>query len=269
MTRYHHNIPLVLPDRNYQLYEVWLDALLLYAIIGFVCQMIDGSLGMGYKATSSTLLLSAGLPPVVASAATHTAGIFTSAASGYAHYRLGNLNKRLLFRLSVAGILGGVLGALMLSRIPTDVVKPVVAIYLAALGSLILYRAWGSDTLTWRRTSTPVLGTVGGFLDSIGGGGWGPVVTGTLVVNGNNPRKIIGTVSIAEFFVTLAQAATFATVVHTMEWTPVLGLIIGGVPAAPFAAWLCKHIPVRRLMGLVGGLIVILSVRTLILAFGA
>lgn len=246
-----------------------MDALLLYAVIGFVCQMIDGSLGMGYKATSSTLLLSTGMPPIAASAATHTAGIFTSAASGYAHYRLGNLNKRLLFRLSVAGILGGVIGALMLSRIPTNVIKPVIALYLACLGALILYRAWGSDTLKWRRTSTPMLGTVGGFLDSIGGGGWGPIVTGTLVVNGNNPRKTIGTVSIAEFFVTLAQAATFATVVHNMEWTPVFGLIIGGVPAAPFAAWLCKRIPVRRLMVLVGGLIVVLSARTLILAFGA
>src|SRR5690606_25571554 len=161
--------------------------------------MIDGSLGMGYKATSSVLLLSTGLPPVAASAATHTAGIFTSAASGYAHYRLGNINKRLLFRLSVAGIFGGIIGALMLSRIPTEIVKPAVALYLAALGSLILYRAWGKDTLVWRRTSTPLLGTVGGFLDSIGGGGWGPIVTGTLVVNGNNPRKTIGSVSIAEF----------------------------------------------------------------------
>lgn len=245
-----------------------MDALLLYVVIGFVCQMIDGSLGMGYKATSSTLLLSTGLPPIAASAATHTAGIFTSAASGYAHYRLGNINRRLLFRLSVAGIVGGVLGALLLARIPSDVVKPVVAIYLAALGGLILYRAWGKDKLQWRRTSTPVLGSVGGFLDSIGGGGWGPIVTGTLVVNGNNPRKTIGTVSIAEFFVTLAQAATFATIVHTLEWAPVLGLIIGGVPAAPFAAWLCKRIPVQRLMILVGGLIVILSARTLILAFG-
>lgn len=248
---------------------VSLESILIYALIGFVCQMIDGSLGMGYKATSSVLLLSTGLPPVAASAATHTAGIFTSAASGYAHYRLGNINQRLLFRLSVAGIFGGVIGALMLWRIPTEIVKPAVALYLAALGILILYRAWGSDKLVWRRTSTPVLGTIGGFLDSIGGGGWGPIVTGTLVVNGNNPRKTIGSVSIAEFFVTLAQAATFATVVHTMEWAPVIGLIIGGVPAAPFAAWLCRRIPVRRLMVLVGGLIVVLSARTLILAFGA
>lgn len=246
-----------------------MESLLVYTVIGFLCQLIDGSLGMGYKATSSTLLLSTGLPPVAVSAATHTAGVFTSAASGYSHYRIGNINKRLLFRLSVAGILGGVTGALLLSRIPTEVIKPVVAVYLAILGALILYRAWGVDTLQWRRTSTPVLGSIGGFLDSIGGGGWGPIVTGTLVVNGNNPRKTIGTVSIAEFFVTLAQAATFATVVHTLEWTPVLGLILGGVPAAPVAAWLCKRIPVQRLMILVGGLIVVLSARTLILAFGA
>lgn len=150
-----------------------LDSILIYVLIGFFCQLIDGSLGMGYKATSSVLLLSTGLPPIVVSASTHTAGIFTSAASGYAHYRLGNINQRLLFRLSVAGIFGGVIGALMLSRIPAEIIKPAVALYLAALGSLILYRAWGNEKMIWRRTSTPVLGTIGGFLDSIGGGGVG------------------------------------------------------------------------------------------------
>jgi len=246
-----------------------LDTLLLYTVIGFVCQLVDGSLGMGYKTTSTTLLLSTGLPPVAASAATHTAGIFTSAASGYAHYRIGNVNKRLLFRLSAAGILGGIIGVTLLSNIPSSVIKPIVALYLAALGGLIIYRSLGSSALIWRRTSTAILGSAGGFLDSIGGGGWGPIVTGTLVVNGNNPRKVIGTVSIAEFFVTLAQAATFATVAHTLDWTPVLGLILGGVPAAPLAALLCRRLPVRRMMLLVGLLILVLSVRTLILAFGA
>lgn len=243
--------------------------IILFFVIGFVAQMIDGSLGMGYKVSSTTFLLSTGLLPVIASASVHTAGIFTSAASGYAHYRFGNLDKNLMMRLAVPGVLGAIVGAALLTIIPTDIIKPAISIYLLLMGLRIVLKSLSYQADLTTNVHTTALGMVGGFFDAIGGGGWGPIVTSTLIVNGHNPRRVIGSVNIAEFFVTMASAATFILAIHEpMAWDAVGGLIVGGVLAAPFAARVASTLPTQRLMLAVGLLISILSVRSLLLAFG-
>lgn len=241
--------------------------LLLFIAIGFAAQLIDGSLGMGYKVSSTTFLLSFGVPPVLASASVHTAGIFTSAVSGLAHIRFGNINWELVRKLALPGMIGGLIGALTLTALPTDLIKPLVAVYLMAMGIVILYKAI-SQSLALRTTRRIApLGFIGGFFDAIGGGGWGPIVTSTLVADGNQPRFVIGSVNTAEFFVTLTQAAAFLALLQTAHWLAVIGLIIGGVPAAAAAAYISKRLPAQRIMILIGIVIIILSLRTLLLSF--
>jgi uncharacterized protein len=246
-----------------------MEHILIYAVIGFFAQMIDGSLGMGYKTSSTTFLISSGVPPVIASASVHTGGIFTSAVSGYSHFRFGNLDRTLMRKLAVPGILGGIIGALVLTNLPTHIIKPLVATYLLAMGIRIILKSLhklekASANLGLHTTA---LGLIGGFFDSIGGGGWGPIVTSSLVMDGHPPRYVIGSVNIAEFFVTMAQAMTFVVLIsHDYNWNIIAGLIIGGVLAAPMAAYLCRVLPADRLMTAVGILIVILSSRTLFLA---
>lgn len=228
--------------------------------VGFFAQAVDGALGMAYGVTATTFLLGTGASPAVASASVHIAEIFTTGFSGMSHVRFGNVNKNLFLRLLIPGILGGVLGAVVITRIDGAVLKPYVSAYLLLMGIYILSKAWRylhlgkNDPKHVRK-----LALFGGFVDSAGGGGWGPVVTTTLLGSGNDPRTTIGSVNFAEFFLTLASGATFALLVGTNTWPIVGGLVLGGLFAAPFAAVLCKRLHARVLLVIVGTLISALS----------
>lgn len=243
-----------------------LNQVLVFVIVGFLAQLIDGSLGMGYKVSSTTFLLNFGIPPVLASASVHTAGIFTSISSALAHFRFGNIKRDLVQKLALPGVIGGIIGALVLTRIPAEIVKPAVAIYLMGMGIIILYKALRQASMIPAASRITPLALAGGFFDAIGGGGWGPIVTSTLLARGGEPRFVIGSVNTAEFFVTLLQAITFFTVMGQVHVAAVIGLIIGGVVAAPFAAYISKNLAARRLMLLVGIVIITLSIRTFYLA---
>lgn len=239
-----------------------------FFIVGFLAQMIDGALGMAYGVSSNTFLLSLGIPPATASASVHLAEVFTTLVSGISHFKLGNVDKTLLKKLIIPGIIGGVLGAYVLIFVPGKLIKPFVAIYLLIMGIRITYKA-----IKRVKKYTPVkgkvltiLGMVGGFFDAIGGGGWGPIVTSTLVSNGHNPRFTIGTVNTAEFFVTIAEVVAFLTMISIMDLEVILGLILGGCLAAPLAAIICKKIPTKIMMFVVGLLVSVLSIRTILLA---
>lgn len=238
----------------------------IFVAVGFLAQLIDGAMGMAYGVTSTTFLLSVGVPPALASAGVHTAEVFTTLVSGLSHWRLGNVNWALVRRLVVPGVVGGALGAYVLSSVPGDVIKPFVAGYLLIMGVTILFRAFKKAKERELRTGLIPLGAVGGFCDAIGGGGWGPIVTSTLVARGNNPRFTIGSVNLTEFFVTVAEAATFFGLIGLGNWRIIVGLLIGGVIAAPLAAYVCRKLPTRVLMVLVGVAIVALQIRTLWLA---
>lgn len=225
--------------------------------------MIDGALGMAYGISSTTFLLSIGIPPVAASASVHTAEIFTTAVSGLSHLRFGNVARNLFKKLLIPGIIGGLLGAYILTVVPGKAIKPFVASYLLLMGLLILRKALIKRQERETRTRLFPLAIGGGFLDAIGGGGWGPIVASTLIANGHNPRYSIGSVNLAEFFVTLAQVALFFTLIGLVHWQIIVGLIIGGIVAAPLAAYACNKLPSRLLMLIVGVLITALSMRTI------
>jgi uncharacterized membrane protein YfcA len=245
-----------------------LDNLTTFIIVGFLAQLIDGTLGMAYGVSATTFLLALGVPPAVASASVHAAKMATTAISGLAHYRFGNVRIHLVKRLVFSGVVGAALGAWLLGATQANIIKPIVATYLVLRGVFILLKARGhvpgeADI----RTQVIPLGFGGGFLDAIGGGGWGPIVTSTLLARGNHPRFTIGSVNLAEFFVSVAASATFILTIGLSYWTAILGLAIGGVVAAPLAAYLCKHVPTRALMYLVGIIIMALSIRTLVMVF--
>ncbi|GBC81214.1 hypothetical protein HRbin10_00320 [bacterium HR10] len=238
-------------------------SVLIFILVGFLAQIVDGALGMGYGVLSTSVLLSLGLPPAIASASVHTAEVFVTGVSGLAHLGNGNVERRLVLRLVVPGVLGGILGAYVLARIPGEQIKPMVAIYLLVMGVVILRRAFRRCASMPAPTRLAPLGFAGGFLDSVGGGGWGPIVTSTLLARGHAPRSAIGSVSLAEFFVTVAQAGTFFALLRWVHWPVAIGLLIGGALAAPLAAYACRRLPARVVMGLVGALILFLSVRTI------
>ncbi len=230
-------------------------------MIGFAAQMVDGALGMAFGQISSTLLIAMGVPPAAASAGVHTAETFTTAVSGISHVAHRNVDWRLFFRLVVPGVIGGVLGAYVLTSVDAGVAKPFVLAYLTGLGLYLFYRGvMHRHTEKTPRIVSP-LGLVGGFLDAAGGGGWGGIVTSNLLVQGSNPRKTIGTVNTAEFFLTVTISATF---IATLGWqaftTATLGLLIGGVCAAPFGAWIAKRVNADTLLTFVGALLTVVSV---------
>lgn len=243
----------------------WED-LILYIIVGFAAQLIDGAIGMAYGIASSSLLLSFGIPPATTSACVHAAETFTTGVSGLSHWKLGNVDKRLVMRLAIPGAIGGAAGAFLLSSVPGDVMKPFVATYLFILGLFIVWRSCTAHV--HRRDLEPrvvaPLGATGGLLDAIGGGGWGPIVTCSLIGQGTSARYAIGSVSMSEFFVTLTISTTFFLTIGLELWPIITGLIIGGVLAAPFAALAVRHIPDRFLMILVGIVVTLLSVRSLV-----
>jgi uncharacterized membrane protein YfcA len=237
-----------------------------FVVVGFLAQMIDGALGMAYGVSSTSFLLGIGIPPAAASASVHMAEIFTTAVSGLSHLRFGNVHKDLVTRLLIPGVIGGVLGAYILTAVPGDKIKPFIAVYLLLMGLVILRKAFQSVPKQVVRSHIVPLGLAGGFFDAIGGGGWGPIVTSTLVARGNDPRFTVGSVNLAEFFVTFSESITFILTIGLVHWKIIVGLLIGGVLAAPLAAYVCKRLPTKMLMGLVGIVIMFLSIRTIYLA---
>ena len=242
--------------------------ILLYILVGFAAQIIDGALGMAYGVSSNTFLLSVGVPPAIASASVHVAETFTTAVSGVSHWRLGNVDKDLFKKLIIPGVLGAVMGAYILSQIDGNLIRPYISAYLLIMGIVILVKALGNNHHEQKVTShISTLGVIGGFFDAIGGGGWGPVVTTTLVARGNNPRYTIGSVNSSEFFITFSQSVVFIVALFSdlvSNWAVIVGLLLGGIIAAPFAAVVTKRLPVRVLMAMVGLLIIALSIRTLV-----
>ncbi len=244
--------------------------ILVFILVGFLAQMIDGALGMAYGVSSNTFLLSLGIPPAAASASVHMAEVVTTGISGFSHWRLGNIDWKLIRRLVIPGVLGGIVGAYLLTSLDGDLIKPYISAYLIIMGVVIVIKAFTAQPhdgkLDEHGKRVSVLGLLGGFCDAIGGGGWGPVVTTTLVANGKHPRLTIGSVNFSEFFVTLAQSVIFVITLSFGEyWQIILGLLIGGAIAAPFAALMAKKLPLKALMVLVGVLITFLSVRTILL----
>lgn len=248
-----------------------MDTFLLFMLVGLLAQAVDGALGMAYGVISSSVLLAFGVPPATASASVHGAEVFTTAASAGSHIWHKNVEWRLFLPLAVAGVLGGVIGAYVLAGIEGDVIKPFVVAYLALMGLYILWRATQNRPHRIIRPAWIVapLGLVGGFFDAIGGGGWGPTVSSSLVGAGAEPRRAIGTANTAEFFLTVAISATFVWALVTGHWkdadaltnhaSAVAGLVVGGLLAAPFAGWITKAVPQRALTYAVGVLLLGLS----------
>lgn len=242
----------------------------LFMLIGFFAQLVDGALGMGYGLVSSTCLMTAGVNPVSISAAVHTAEVFTSGISGYSHYRFGNVNRKLFRHLVLPGVIGAICGALLLVLLGEHAGKwllPVIAIYALLLGVRILFRAFQLKARPRKVKRIGWLAGIGGFLDSFGGGGWGPIVTSTLLAGGRSPRYTIGSVSLTEFFVTLSSAATFFIAAGTGHWPVIVGLLLGGGIAAPLAAKLAGKLPARTLMIAVGLMAIVWSLRLIIRSF--
>jgi uncharacterized membrane protein YfcA len=250
---------------------------LVLALVGFVAQLVDGSLGMAYGVTSSTLLLAVGIAPAVASASVHLSEVGTTLVSGVAHWRLGNTDWRVVAWLAAPGGLGALAGALFLSSLDATEIVPWIAVFLTLLGAYVLIRFAFLGGKAPRRAAAPSgrmlapLGLVAGFLDAVGGGGWGPISTPTLLATGRMaPRKVIGTVDTSEFVVALAASVGFLFALgRDAVALPVVGaLLIGGVIAAPIAAWLVRLVHPRLLGATVGGLIVLTNGRTLLRTAG-
>jgi uncharacterized protein len=223
-----------------------------FILIGFAAQLIDGALGMAFGVICSTLLVSVmGVPPARASASVHLVETFTTGASGISHVLHKNVDWKLFSRIAIPGVIGGVGGAYVLSNIHAEAARPFVMLYLTCLGFYLLYKALTYPTVPKVKDAkvTVPLGLIGGFLDASGGGGWGPVVTSNLLLQGTDPRKTVGTVNTAEFFLTLAVSITFILNIGLAAFTQVtLGLLAGGLIAAPFAGYLAKRIPAKSLL---------------------
>lgn len=235
-------------------------------LAGFLAQLVDGALGMGYGVTSASILLSTGINPAAISGSIHTAEMFASGASGYSHYKFGNVNKKLFKILVIPGVLGAVFGAILLVFLGekySNFIRPVLATYTLFLGVKIFLNAFSKMNQQKKFKHYGPLAGLGGFLDSFGGGGWGPIVTTTLITKGRSPRFVIGTVSLTEFFVTLASAFTFFTLLGVSHWQTIVALILGGFIAAPIAAKLTGRLPRKASFILLGILVIIWSMKIL------
>lgn len=240
------------------------ENLLAFFLIGVFAQLVDGALGMGYGATSTSFLLAYGVPPVVSSTAVHVSEMFTTGASALSHHRFGNINKKLVKHLLIPGVLGSITGAYLLSDvIDGDVIKPFIAVYMIVLAAIIIKKALKKNVEKKKTKKLGVLAVFGGFMDSVGGGGWGPIVTSTLLGRGRNPKYTIGSVNAAEFAISFASGITFMLFGGIHGWQVIIGLIAGGVIAAPIAAFLVTRIKRKPMMIAVGILIIILSLKTL------
>ncbi len=233
-------------------------------LVGFLAELVAGSMGMGYGVICTTILLILNIPPPIISASIHSAESVTTAAGSISHYKIGNVNKKLTRMLAIPAVLGAVAGAILLTYVGeryAKMTKPLIAAYTLYLGIRILQNAFAKKKVSSfkKRINIPALGFVGGFIDSFGGGGWGPLVTGTFIKNGRTPRFVIGSSTVAKFILTLASAITFVFTVGIHHWNIVAGLLIGGIVTAPFSAMLAAKLPVKKMFFLVGVLVIIMS----------
>lgn len=239
----------------------------IFVMAGFLAQLIDGSLGMAYGVSCSSLLMGFGVPPALASASIHTAEVFTTGVSGLSHLLLRNVNRRLLLKIAIPGVIGSALGAYLISEIfDGGFIKPFVSAYLLLMGVQIIRKSMSGKEPEKRKSNLPALGFTGGFFDAMGGGGWGPIVTTNLIHKGNTPKETIGTVNTAEFFITFVSTGVFLFILGVQSWQIVLGLIIGGVVASPVGALMAGRIKPVLLMRLVGITIITISAITIIKA---
>ncbi len=238
-------------------------------LVGLIAQMIDGALGMAYGITSSSFLLAVGATPAMASGATHLAEVFTSGISGVSHLKMGNVNKKLFFSLLIPGTIGGLIGTYILGNIDGKALKPYISLYLLIMGLYVLSKAFRHIQPRHEINAAKIapLALFGGLMDTTGGGGWGPIVTTSLVGSGHDPRTTIGSVNFAEFFLTVTVATALFSILDQSVWTIVAGLVIGGLFAAPFAAYITKHLKTKKLLILVGSLISLISVFNLYKSF--
>lgn len=248
--------------------------LIIFAFIGFLAQLIDGALGMAYGVTSTSLLLAFGIAPAVASASVHLAEVVTTAASGASHIKFGNVDKQTVYRLVIPGSIGAFLGATFLSNLPGDLAKPYISLFLFILGVYVLIRflfkfrpTEVKKGVTLSRKKSIPLGLIAGFADATGGGGWGPIATPVLLSQkGMSPRKVVGTVDTSEFAIAVSATLGFLISLgwEEVNWIWVGALMVGGIVAAPIAAWLVQKIPGQLMGVLVGGFIILINSRTLV-----
>jgi uncharacterized protein len=238
-----------------------LAALLPFIAVGFAAQLVDGALGMAFGVISNTLLVGVlGVPPALASQRVHIVECFTTGVSGISHLLHRNIDGKLFMRLVIPGMIGGATGAYILSSLDAGFVKPFVLLYLTAIGLYLLVRGIMYPPKLKEAKLVAPLGLVGGFLDAAGGGGWGPVVTSNLLIQGADPRKVVGTVNSAEFFLTVTISATFIYHLGIADLAgATLGLLIGGLMAAPLGAWAAKHFPAKQMLILVGVVLTLTS----------
>jgi len=230
-----------------------------FILIGLGAQLVDGALGMAFGLVSSSVMLAMGLPPASVSASIHTAEVFTTGASGVSHLVVGNVNRRLFWRLAIPGAIGGIIGAYVLTQIPGEIIRPIIYLYLFVLSLFILGRAFGRFVPRKEVQRVPILGFFAGLLDATGGGGWGPVATSTLLARGGQARTTIGSVNAAEFIVTIAISATFLLSMGIQHLSIVAGLLVGGMMAAPLAALLVRRLRERWVLMAVGLLVLSIS----------
>ena len=237
-------------------------------LVGFAAEVVAGSMGMGYGVICTTILLILNVPPPVVSASIHSAESFTSAAGTLSHWQLGNINKKLTWALAIPAIIGAVIGAIALTYVGekyAKATKPFIAAYTMYLGIRILQNALKKRDVNQKKDSTNItaLGLVGGFIDSFGGGGWGPLVTGTFIKNGHTPRYVIGSSTMAKCILTIASAITFIFTIGIHHWNIVAGLLIGGIITAPFSAMLTAKLPTKKMFIIVGIVVIIMSLITI------
>jgi hypothetical protein len=238
-----------------------LAALLPFIAVGFAAQLVDGALGMAFGVISNTLLVGIlGVPPALASQRVHVVECFTTGVSGISHLLHRNIDGKLFMRLVIPGMIGGATGAYLLSSLDASFVKPFVLLYLTGIGVYLLVRGIMYPPKLKEAKLVAPLGLVGGFLDAAGGGGWGPVVTSNLLIQGADPRKVVGTVNSAEFFLTVTISAAFIYHLGIADLAgATLGLLIGGLMAAPLGAWAAKHFPAKQMLILVGAVLTLTS----------
>jgi len=237
-----------------------MELLFIILAVGFIAELIDGTFGMAFGVTANSFLLSIGLAPAIASATVHQAEVFTTLTSGISHLKVGNVDGKLFRSLVIPGCIGGALGAYILSSLTVKYLSTAVSIYLILMGLAIIARAFGKKVFSMI-VDPRILGAIGGLLDAIGGGGWGPVVTSTLIANGRDPKKSIGSVNLAEFFVTVTEAIAFILFLGFSNLHYVVPFLVGGIIAAPVGAWLCKRLPTERLLVLVGLLVIAINIK--------
>lgn len=245
-----------------------IDELFLWLVlVGFLAQMIDGALGMAYGVVSTSAMLALGIPPAIASANVHTAEIFTTAASGTSHAIARNVDWSIFWRLALFGSIGAVIGAVFLGHADTSFIRPFIAAYLLLMGVIVIWKALRPPNVPPQISKVGILGFCGGIADAIGGGGWGPVVTSNLIARGGEARKMVGTVNIAEFIVTVSASAAFLVALGPNFGKAAVALLIGGLAAAPLAAWTARRVPRKALTLIVGAAICLVSAYNLWRAF--